>query len=101
MTVIGKRFYNNQSPIDIDSIVYDLKLPKQSIEEQLSLFEEHGLSVKVDSDTLAYTPARPLEELSLKSVIDTVREPGPNNHLKSMHTKCFHHCKTYCNKRHN
>ena len=87
MTVIGKRFYNNQSPIEIDSIVYDLKLPKQSIEEQLSLFEEHGLLIKVESDTLAYTPARPLEELSLKSVIDTVREPGPNSYLKSMQSR--------------
>ncbi len=84
MTVIGKRFYNNQSSIDIDNIVCDLKFPKQSIEEQLSLFEEHGLLVKAESDILAYTPARPLEELSLKSVIDTVREPGPNSHLKSM-----------------
>ena len=87
MTAIGKRFYNNQSPIEIDSIVYDLKQPKQSIEEQLSLFEEHGLLIKVESDTLAYTPARPLEELNLKSVIDTVREPGPNNYLKSMQSR--------------
>ena len=83
MTVIGKRFYNHQTPIDIDSIVSDLRLPKQSIEQQLNLFEEHGLLVKAESDTLSYTPARPLEELSLKNVLDTVREPGPKSHLNS------------------
>ena len=83
MTVIGKRFYNHQTPIDIDSIVSDLRLPKQSIEQQLNLFEDHGLLVKAESDTLSYTPARPLEELSLKAVLDTVREPGPKSHLKS------------------
>ena len=83
MTVIGKRFYNHQTPIDIDSIVSDLRLPKQSIEQQLNLFEEHGLLVKAESDTLSYAPARPLEELNLKSVLDTVREPGPRSHLNS------------------
>ena len=61
----------------------DLRLPKQSVEQQLNLFEEHGLLVKAESDTLSYTPARPLEELNLKAVIDTVREPGPKSHLKS------------------
>ena len=83
MTVIGKRFYNHQTPIEIDSIVSDLRLPKQSIEQQLNLFEEHGLLVKAESDTLSYAPARPLEELNLKAVLDTVREPGPKSHLNS------------------
>ncbi|MEM7401540.1 MAG: YihY/virulence factor BrkB family protein [Pseudomonadota bacterium] len=83
MTVIGKRFYNHQTPIDIESIVNDLKLPQQSIEQQLDLFEHHGLLVRAESDTLAYAPARPFEELDLKAVLDTVREPGPNSHLKS------------------
>ena len=83
MTTIGKRFYNHQMPIDIECIVNDLKFPQQSIEQQLQLFEQHGLLVRAESDTLSYAPARPFEELSLKSVLDTVREPGPSNHLKS------------------
>ena len=84
MLVVGKRFYNRETPIDIDCIVNELKLPKQAIEQQLNLFEEHGLLVKAESDTLAYVPAQPFEELSLKSVLDAVREPGPNSHLKSI-----------------
>ncbi len=84
MTSIGKRFYNHQTPINIENIVSDLKLPQQSIEEQLALFEEHGLLLKAESDTLAYAPARPFEELDLKSVLDTVREPMPNSPLNAM-----------------
>ena len=84
MTSVGKRFYNHQTPIDIEDIVNDLKLPQQSIEEQLTLFEQHGLLLRAESDTLAYAPARPLEELSLKSVLDTVREPIPDSHINAM-----------------
>jgi len=84
MTAIGKRFYNHQTPIGIESIVSDLKMPQQSIEEQLTLFEEHGLLVRAESDTLSYVPARPFEELNLKSVLDTVREPGPKSHIQAM-----------------
>jgi len=84
MTAIGRRFYNHETPINIESIVNDLKMPQQSIEEQLTLFEAHGLLVKAESDTLAYAPARPLEELDLKTVLDTVREPDPNSHIKNM-----------------
>ena len=84
MTVIGKRFYNHETPIGIESIVSDLKMPQQFVEEQLTLFEVHGLLVKAESDTLAYAPARPFEELDLKSVLDTVREPNPSGHIKIM-----------------
>jgi len=41
------------------------------------------LLVNIDQDELRYTPARPLEELTLKSVVDTVREPGPSSHFKN------------------
>lgn len=83
MTVIGQRFYANSPPISVNDLVEILHLPKQSIEQQLNLFESHGLLVRADFDMPAYTPARPLEELSLKQVIDTVREPGPKSHIKS------------------
>lgn len=83
MTVIGQHFYNKAPPVSINELVESLHLPKQSIEQQLNLFESHGLLVRTDSDIPTYTPARPLEELNLKTVIDTVREPGANSHLKS------------------
>lgn len=83
MTVIGQHFYEKTPPVSINELVEILRLPKQSIEQQLNLFESHGLLVRADSDIPTYIPARPLEELNLKTVIDTVREPGPNSHLKS------------------
>ena len=89
MTVIGQHFYRNFPPVSVNDLVEKLHLPKQSIEQQLQLFESHGLLIKIDADTPAYTPARPLEELSLKTVIDTVREPGPNSHIKSALTHLF------------
>ena len=83
MTVIGQQFYSNKPPVSVNELVEKLRLPKQSIEHQLQLFDTHGLLVKTDSEEPAYTPARPLEEMSLKTVIDTVREPGPNSYITS------------------
>ena len=83
MAIIGQRFYANSTPVTVNDLVNVLHLPQQSIEQQLRLFVEHGLLVNVESDELAYTPARPLEELTLKSVVDTVREPSPNSYFKS------------------
>ena len=83
MSVIGQRFYANALPVSVNDLVETLQLPKQSIEDQLILFEIHGLLVRADSDTLAYVPAQPLEELTLKTVIDTVRKPSPTSHIKS------------------
>ena len=83
MNVIGQRFYANSTPVSVNDLVNILHLPQQSIEQQLNLFIEHGLLANIDSDELRYTPARPLEELTLKSVVDTVREPGPSSHFKT------------------
>ena len=83
MSIIGQRFYANTSPVSVTSLVNVLHLPQQSIEQQLELLVERGLLVKIDQDDQTYTPARPLEELSLKAVVDTVREPGPSSHIKS------------------
>jgi len=83
MNVIGQRFYANSTPVSVNDLVNILHLPQQSIEQQLNLFIEHGLLANIDSDELRYTPARPLEELTLKSVVDTVREPSPSSHFKT------------------
>ena len=83
MSVIGQRFYANALPVSVNDLVETLQLPKQSIEDQLILFEIHGLLVRADSDTLTYVHAQPLEELTLKTVIDTVRKPSPTSHIKS------------------
>ena len=84
MTIIGQRFYNNIPSISANDLVEILHLPKQSIEMQLDLFVVHGLLVCNDAENPTYTPARPLEELSLESVVNTVREPNPDLHMDSM-----------------
>ena len=83
MVIIGQRFYANAAPATVNDLVSALHLPQQSIEQQLTLFVEHGLLVIVEADDLSYSPARPLEQLSLKSVVDTVREPSPSSYFKS------------------
>jgi len=98
MDVIGQRFYANSTPVSVNDLVNILHLPQQSIEQQLNLFIEHGLLANIDSDELRYTPVRPLEELTLKSVIDTVREPGPNSHFKTTLNTNFSGIKAVLNK---
>ncbi len=98
MTIIGKRFYDNVAPASINDLVSALHLPQHSIEQQLDLFVAHGLLVNVDTEKLIYTPARPLEELTLKSVVDTVREPGPNSHFTSTQSSNFYNIHSILNK---
>ncbi len=89
MTVIGQRYYENKMPVFVNELVDMLKLPKDSIEYQLDLFLSNGLLLKADEDFPAYSPALPLSELTLKTVIDTVREPKPNSHINSFLNQTF------------
>jgi membrane protein len=84
MAIIGQRFYAHAAPVSVEYLINSLHVPQQPIEEQLNLFVEHGLLLMADADDVVYTPARPLEELTLKSVVDTVREPAPNNRFNTM-----------------
>lgn len=83
MAIIGQRFYAKTTPVSVTDLVSALHLPQQSIEQLLDQLVEHGLLANIDQDKLTYTPAIPIEELSLKSVIDTVRKPGPSSHIKN------------------
>ena len=89
MTVIGQRFYNSTMPVFVNELVETLHLPKESIEKQLDLFEAHGLLLKADEDIPAYSPAYPLSELTLKTVVDTVREPEPGSQVNSLLNQTF------------
>jgi membrane protein len=84
MAIIGQRFYANSAPVSIEHLVNTLHVPQQPVEEQLNLFVEHGLLLMIDAEEVVYTPARPLEELTLKSVVDTVREPAPNSRFNTI-----------------
>ena len=89
MTVIGQRFYANTTPVPVEDLVDLIHLPQQSIEQQLNLLVAHGLLIAIEADVLEYTPARPLEELTLKSVVDTVREPSPTCQFKFVSSTKF------------
>jgi len=89
MTIVGHRLYSNKPPISVNGLVESLKLPKQSIEQQLSLFEAHGMLLKTDLEDLTYAPARALDELTLKEVVDSVRGPDPNSAMKVVLNKRF------------
>ncbi len=89
MTIVGHRLYSNKPPISVNGLVESLKLPKQSIEQQLSLLESHGMLLKTDLEDLTYAPARALEELTLKEVIDSVRQPDPHSLMKATLNKRF------------
>ena len=89
MTIIGQRYYENSVPVYVNEMVERLKLPKESIEKQLKLFLSHGLILKADEDIPAYSPAHPLSELTLKTVINTVRKPEPKSHTKHLLNQTF------------
>ena len=83
MAIVGHRLYSNKPPISANGLVESLKLPKQSIEQQLNLLESHGMLLKTDLEDLTYAPARALDELTLKEVVDSVREPDPHSSMKA------------------
>ncbi len=73
LLIIGENFYNNNSPMGIETIVDQSFHPKQAVEEVLQCYEEAGILQSVNSISSAYLPATPLENLTVAEAYAAIR----------------------------
>jgi membrane protein len=75
MFLLGESFYQNKEPWTSDSLGKRLRYPAEAVYEVLNLLEQKGMIISSSGDPSAHVPARDLETLSVKEVLDVVRLP--------------------------
>jgi membrane protein len=73
LLMVGKSFYNRNSPVSVEAIVDHLLYPKQSVEEVLQCYEEAGILHSVGVLSSSYLPATPLENLTVSEAYSAIR----------------------------
>jgi membrane protein len=73
MYLIGYNYYHNQQPWTFHALAERLDLPVEPIHEVITLLERNSLIVKTANDPPTYLPAKDIETITLKELIDTVR----------------------------
>jgi membrane protein len=79
MFLIGYNFYHDKDRWTLDSLVERLGLPQEPIESTLSQLENKGLIIETGDDPPAYLPARDIETIKLKDVLDSARDGEEGN----------------------
>ncbi len=73
MYYIGNNFHNNKKPWTLDALVAHLELPVDSVHDILSNLEKNSFLLETGDDPPAYMPARELEAISLRELMQTAR----------------------------
>jgi membrane protein len=82
MFLIGYNYYHDKHRWTLDLLVDRLGLPEEPIQNALSQLEKKKLITETADDPPAYLPARDLETIRLKEILDSTRADGQNNHLE-------------------
>ena len=70
---ISYNYYHNKQPWTVNSIVGHLRLPVEPVQNVLSLLERSNLIVETHDEPPAYLPARDIETITLKELLNSVR----------------------------
>lgn len=81
MSRIAKQFYHQQSACTARELASHVHMPMDLVGEVLSALEQQSVIKQSNDKTPVYLPARPLEDLSVKQVLDAVRRAGEDAHF--------------------
>ncbi|MFZ5996555.1 MAG: YihY/virulence factor BrkB family protein [Nitrospirota bacterium] len=80
---IGYHFYHNLPPWTLDGLMRHIRLPFQPILEILTLLKGKSLVFETGDDPPLYLPARDIETIPLKEILDAVRTAGEGSYHPS------------------
>ncbi len=72
LLIIGENFYAKKPPLPVGEVVDRMMCPIQPVERALNCFESAGI-LRCMSDTQAYLPAVPFEDLLVVEAYDAIR----------------------------
>ncbi len=73
MYYIGHNFYHNKEHWTLDSLVEHLQLPVDAVHDVLIQLEQNGILLETGDDSPAYMPAKDLETVMLRDLLNIVR----------------------------
>lgn len=76
MFLIGDNFHRNAQHWRLESLSKRLGLPAVIVLDMLTMLENTGLIVSTQEEPLAYLPAKDLETISIREILDVVRISG-------------------------
>ena len=76
MAIIAQRYYQSRKPFSASDFVYRLRVQIQGVTRVLRALKQAGLVTENNEDPPRYLPNAPLEQTSLKTVVDAVRSDG-------------------------
>lgn len=76
MFLIGTNFHNNLRPWKLESLSKHMGLPAVIIRDILEMLEKNGLIMPTHAEPPAYLPAKDLDTLSIKEILEVVRISG-------------------------
>lgn len=83
MYLIGLNYLKGQNNWTANKLVRHLQVPFDTIEESLNKLVENKILLELDSDEIEYVPARSLESINLKEILDSYRKSNDSSMLKT------------------
>ena len=84
LTMVGQHHYHNQPPWTMEALAQRLRVTSQSITELLEILVTNDILSRTDLDPPTYIPACPLENLTIKHILDVVRCADENYHTSAL-----------------
>ena len=76
MFLIGDNFHRNAQPWKLEPLSGRLSLPATIVQDMLTMLAKSGLIIPSHEDPPAYLPAKDLEIISVREILDVVRISG-------------------------
>ncbi len=73
MYLIGDSYYKSQTRWSLDNLANHIGVPYDSVEQSIGELVGYNLLIEVNEDPLTYIPARDIENIKVKDIIDSAR----------------------------
>ena len=73
MFLVGKNYYGNLPALTLEEFAQSFNVPMEALEPIMAALEGYGLLTQTANEPPTYVPARPLDTVGLKDVLDAVR----------------------------
>jgi membrane protein len=81
MHYIGQRHYRGEPPWTLDALARCIGVPTEVVETVLLALEERRILLRTDGEEIAYVPARALETLRVRDLLQAIRSAEEDAYL--------------------
>jgi membrane protein len=82
MQLVGERFYRREPAWTVEKLALRTNAPMEAMSAVLDALEDGGLLTRTTGDDMAYMPARPLETMPIKDVLDAIHAADEKGYIE-------------------